>query len=162
MASYATAGDDNASAWYNMLLEYTQTDSVATQSVFHLFPLLAPELRFQIWEYALQEPATALRTWNNDKLSNALRRRVPPVLQVCRETRDWFIREHVPEGRYQLVHSRENEVGGIYLDWAQDSVYIYRGSKFPSPVMGAVSGVLTCFQIQSRILSLLNFESCDI
>ncbi|KAB5515619.1 hypothetical protein GE09DRAFT_979545 [Coniochaeta sp. 2T2.1] len=138
MASYATsiaqAENDNASAWYNILQQYTGTDSVEPQSEFHLFPLLPPELRLRIWEHALQEPATAHRTWNNDRFSYALRRRVPPVLQACRETRNWFIREprlgEVPEGRYQLVHSRENQVGGVYLDWAKDGVYICRGCKF--------------------------------
>lgn len=134
VTSTAQAEDDNAPAWYSMFQEYIETVSVPMRSEFHLFPLLAPELRFRLLEQALQEPATALRTWNNDRFSYALRRRLPPVLQVCKETRDWFIwepsRGDVPQGRYQLVHSREHHEGGIYLDWAKDRVYIYRGCKF--------------------------------
>lgn len=129
--------DDIVSMWHNMSLGHVNTSeqSVAAPSEFHLFSMLAPESRFQIWEYALQEPETAHRTWNNAKFSYSLRRRVPPVLQVCRETRMWFIREtweeEVPRGRYQLVRLQECQEGGIYLDWAKDGVHIYRGCRSP-------------------------------
>jgi hypothetical protein len=68
------------------------------RSLFHLFPLLIPELRRQIWEHALLRPPTMVRRWNNRKFSFALRRSVPPALHVCRETRLWFIqRSSTPE-----------------------------------------------------------------
>lgn len=122
--------DDDAFTWYHILLEYIHADSSAAPLEFHLFPILAPELRFQIWEYALQEPGTAHRTWNDNKFSYSLRRRVPSVLQVCRETRDWFIQEKVLRGRYQLVRLQESQDGGVYLDWFKDRVHIYRGCRY--------------------------------
>lgn len=137
MSSYATPAapteDENMFAWCDMLPAYCSMEIVPLAAEFRLFSMLAPELRFQIWDCALQESETAHRTWNNAKFSYSLRRRVPPVLQVCKETRDWFIQEpwvaEVPKGRYQLVRLRERQNGGVYLDWAKDRVHIYRGSR---------------------------------
>jgi len=95
---------------------------------FHLFPCLAPELRLQIWERALRDPAVIQHTWNNDKFSYAFRRKAPAVLQVCKETRAWFI-GGVGEIRYDLLRQREDDDGYIYINWMMDSVYIPRGCK---------------------------------
>ncbi|KAH8754844.1 hypothetical protein F5883DRAFT_375914, partial [Diaporthe sp. PMI_573] len=88
---------------------------------FHLFPLLIPELRRQIWEHALLRPPTMVRRWNNRKFSFALRRSVPPALHVCRETRLWFIQRSNEQiqsiHKFGLVQQREGEEGYyIYIE----------------------------------------------
>src|SRR3569833_1345251 len=95
---------------------------------FYLFPLLAPELRLHIWKHALPDPAVIQHTWNNNKFSYAFRRKVPHVLQVCKETRAWFI-GGAGGIRYDLLRQREAGDGYIYINWMTDSVYIPRGCK---------------------------------
>ncbi|KAH8768394.1 hypothetical protein F5883DRAFT_418782 [Diaporthe sp. PMI_573] len=102
--------------------------------VFHFFPLLAPELRRQVWEWALLRPSTVVRTWNNDKFSFGLRRAIPPVLQACTETRAWFIQrshkrsQNTPQ--YDRIRQRQEEEGYIYIDWTRDIVYLHRECEY--------------------------------
>jgi hypothetical protein len=114
MASIGIEDADGPPEPWASLPGYFETESVDQISDFPLFPLLAPELRLQIWEYALQEPETAHRRWNNAKFGYSLKRRVPPVLHVCKEVRNWFIQstslKDVSTSRYQLVSLRgEND-----------------------------------------------------
>ena len=106
-----------------------------SEAVFHLFPLLPPEIRRQIWEWVLLRPATVVRTWNNDKFSFGLRRAIPPVLQACTETRAWFIqRPHKRSGntpQYERLRQREEEEGYVYIDWTRDIVYLHRECEYP-------------------------------
>ncbi|KAK3933702.1 hypothetical protein QBC46DRAFT_275264 [Diplogelasinospora grovesii] len=98
-------------------------------SEFHLFTLLPPELRLLVWRYALPGPVLLLRTWNNAKSSYAIRNPVPSLLQVCQETRQWFIQGASKQSpyRYQFICQREGEAGGVYINWAIDEIYIERG-----------------------------------
>jgi hypothetical protein len=92
-----------------------------------------PEIRCLVWELALLCPSTLIRKWNNRKFSFALRRPVPPVLQVCRETRLWFIQRSRERSKntlqFAVVQQREGEEGYVYIDWMTDTVYIHREGK---------------------------------
>ncbi|KAK3933976.1 hypothetical protein QBC46DRAFT_274702, partial [Diplogelasinospora grovesii] len=91
---------------------------------FQQFPVLPSEIRLQIWEQALPGPRVVPRTWNNDKYHYSLRRRVPLILQVCREAR------YLGLSMYHLVRQFEKKDGAVYLNWAKDEVYIRRGCKY--------------------------------
>jgi len=104
-----------------------------SSTVFQLFPVLAPEIRRLIWERELLCPSSPIRKWNNRKFRFALRRPVPPVLQVCRETRLWFIQRSRERSKnalqFAVVQQREGEEGYIYIDWTTDTVFIHRARK---------------------------------
>ncbi|KAH8768381.1 hypothetical protein F5883DRAFT_395991, partial [Diaporthe sp. PMI_573] len=104
-------------------------------TVFQLFPVLAPEIRRLIWERELLCPSSPIRKWNNRKFSFALRRPVPPVLQVCRETRLWFIQRSRERSKntlqFAVVQHREGEEGYVYIDCTTDTVYIHREYLIP-------------------------------
>jgi hypothetical protein len=62
---------------------------------------VAHAVETQDMEFSLPDRTPIVRTLNNAKFSYALRRRVPPVLQVCRETRHGFTRASRPH--YELA-----------------------------------------------------------
>ena len=96
---------------------------------FPQFRRLPLELRLAIWEYALPEAAVIPRVWNNDKQTFGLSRPVPSVLQVCLESRHALITccpEHDKSGtKYQLT----SNPGGVFVNWARDSIWISRGCE---------------------------------
>jgi len=123
--------DDSVFALSHLPFSLDDTQNQSTfLSEFHLFGDLPSELRLRIWGFSLRGKVIT-RTWNNDKFGYSLRRRVPPVLQVCNETRSLFIRNEPPEtpssGKYQLVSLWETNEGGVYINWAIDEVQINRG-----------------------------------
>lgn len=104
-------------------------------SSFPHFQHLPPELRSLIWEAAVPEPTVVPRTWNNGKFGYNLQRKVPSVLQACAESRELLIaRSGVRRGsaapKYQLVQRRGRDDEGVYMNFATESIWIYRGCKF--------------------------------
>lgn len=118
------------------ILEDESNGSAVAPSEFHSFPLLPLELRLRIWEHALPDGVRIPRIWNNDKRGYAIRRPVPAILHVCRETRDWFIQgpwsQCVSDLRYELTCLSEETSGGVYVNWARDNVHILRGCESSS------------------------------
>ncbi|KUI62792.1 hypothetical protein VP1G_09906 [Cytospora mali] len=106
--------------------------SPSPPSSFPQFQSLPPELRCLIWEAALPEPTVVPRTWNNGKFRYILQRTVPPVLQACAESRGLLIaqsgaREASAAPKYQLVQPRGRNDEGVYMNFATESIWIYRG-----------------------------------
>ncbi|OHW89467.1 hypothetical protein CSPAE12_11961 [Colletotrichum incanum] len=104
---------------------------------FHLFRSLPPELRIRIWRLAAPKPTVVERTMNNTTMAFGLRRRVPALLQVCRESRAELLHEADDrrgsrDGQFQLLHlSREHkEQGkGVYMNCSDDTLLIYRAPQ---------------------------------
>ncbi|PVI06938.1 hypothetical protein DM02DRAFT_638313 [Periconia macrospinosa] len=66
-------------------------------ATFHSFPRLPYELRAQIWEYTIEPRTVQLKMKRRDPRYFTSATPVPPLLQVCRETRYY--------GRYQMSFS---------------------------------------------------------
>ncbi|KAK2051763.1 hypothetical protein LY76DRAFT_620976 [Colletotrichum caudatum] len=106
--------------------------------VFHLFSSLPPELRLRIWRLAAPKPAVVERAVNNHTMAYGLRRRVPALLQVCRESRaELLYQPDEPrgsrDGQFQLLHlSREHKEGGkgVYMNCSDDTLLIYRAPQY--------------------------------
>ncbi|KAK1997187.1 hypothetical protein LX36DRAFT_711835 [Colletotrichum falcatum] len=109
----------------------------APSPAFHLFRSLPPELRVKIWRLAAPKPAVVERIMNNTTMAYALRRRVPALLQVCRESRAELLyqpndRRGSPDGQFQLLHlSREHmeEGKGVYMNCNDDTLLICRAPQ---------------------------------
>jgi len=125
--------DDNLFALIHLPF-FSSSDNTNNQpnilSAFHLFSHLPPELRLRIWELASSKEVVP-RTWSNRQFDYFLKRKVPPVLQVCREARNFLIRDEQAQistnQKYQLIWLRETKERGAYINWALDEVQIYRG-----------------------------------
>jgi len=118
-------------------------DETCMPSEFPLFAFLPAELRFRIWKYALTEGTVVYRTWNVYKQHYELKRPVPTLLQVCRETREWFIRgsrrNHSFKSsswKYQLVHLSGNKNRGVYVNWLKDDIGITQPCEPPRSEIG--------------------------
>ncbi|EFQ33040.1 uncharacterized protein GLRG_08184 [Colletotrichum graminicola M1.001] len=105
---------------------------------FHLFSSLPPELRIKIWRLAAPKPAVVERAMNNYTMAYGLRRRVPALLQVCRESRAELLyqaddRRGSRDGQFQLLHlSREHkeEGKGVYINCSDDTLLICRAPQY--------------------------------
>lgn len=101
---------------------------------FPAFPLLPAEIRLRIYELALPAQGTTVsRIYNTEELRFGLRRRVPPVLQACRESRYSLVRvDSATDMRrmpFELV-CLPSTGKGVYVDWEKDSLLIRRGCEF--------------------------------
>ncbi|KAK1982480.1 hypothetical protein LZ30DRAFT_590468 [Colletotrichum cereale] len=109
----------------------------APSPAFHLFCSLPPELRIRIWRLAALKPAVVKRTLNNVHMAFGLRRPVPALLQVCRESRAELLyqaddRRGSRDGQFQLLHlsRKEKEKGkGVYMNCSDDTLLIYRAPQ---------------------------------
>ncbi|GKT50806.1 uncharacterized protein ColSpa_10987 [Colletotrichum spaethianum] len=105
--------------------------------VFHYFSSLPPELRTRIWRLAAPKPTVVVRIMNNTTMEYGLRRHVPSLLQVCRESRAELLydaddRRGSRVGQFHLLHlSREHkEQGkGVYMNYSDDTLMIYRAPQ---------------------------------
>ncbi|KDN64747.1 hypothetical protein CSUB01_10704 [Colletotrichum sublineola] len=107
----------------------------APSPAFHLFPSLPPELRFKIWRLAAPKPAVVERTINNTTMAFGLRRRVPAILQVCRESRAELLyrandRHGSRDNQFELLHLSSDQKG-VYINYRDDTLLIYRGEWLP-------------------------------
>ncbi|KAK1969978.1 hypothetical protein LZ32DRAFT_318680 [Colletotrichum eremochloae] len=106
----------------------------APSPAFHLFPSLPPELRFKIWRLAAPKPAVVERTINNTTMAFGLRRRVPAILQVCRESRAELLyrandRHGSRDNQFELLHLSSDQKG-VYINYRDDTLLIYRAPQF--------------------------------
>ncbi|KAJ9149498.1 hypothetical protein NKR23_g4353 [Pleurostoma richardsiae] len=136
-------GDDIVSVFTDDA--HTAHAEAARQRTFPQFKDLPAELRLCIWEAALPGPVVVPRIWNNDKGRYGLRRRVPAVLQACRESRYSLTPdpEEQPRDRRVIKHQVVDIYGktgaqaGVYVNWATDSVWIQRGYNILQAEMAA-------------------------
>ncbi|OHE92085.1 hypothetical protein CORC01_12600 [Colletotrichum orchidophilum] len=102
---------------------------------FHLFGSLSPELRTKIWRLAAPKPAVIERSPNNTTMSYGLRRRVPALLHVCRESRAELLYESKDrrgsrDEQYEMLYlSRglQAQGHGVYMNYRNDTLFMYRG-----------------------------------
>lgn len=93
--------------------------STTLPTAFSLFPLLAPEIRFKIWQYACLDRVVSVR-YLPDSDCCLSPSKPPAVLQVCHESRSEALRI------YTLSFGTLPKPARIYVNTSQDTLYLPR------------------------------------
>jgi hypothetical protein len=115
----------------NILYNYGLSLTSRIPRTFYKFQDLPTEIRNEIWQYCLPGPRVIEIRNNRDIPGATSICRIPPILHVCRESREMALKI------YELSFGMDNQPGQIWVNFERDIVYF--GAKSDFYVMQALS-----------------------
>jgi hypothetical protein len=103
-----------------------KTRNAKPPTTFHSFPLLPPEIRQQIWSYALSISFVLIK-WNPTLRRFTSTNRPPPLLSTNHESRSFGLKH------YTLSFGSSPEFARVYFNFKQDILYVDWESLGPAP-----------------------------